>query len=397
MASRGAASQQTSQEKRAARAKALQRHRDALDDYLESVRGLYALAISASWDDAGKAVRPDARWCVPRRMDHPGDPGDPSATPPRRPVARGEVTPDAVVQVTAEYGLVAEMKKHFSTSRPGEVFEQVAKYDADLEGWWTHDGHIASHDLVLLTHLKSSVAAVDAFKAWQAEGNAFRRPFSIVEFAYMTTGSLWFLLRRVEGQVSDPVHDEALRKGKMISDSNLLSLFSKWKFSEQQPPIMHMLVLLHDYVLPLFPTEMEFERETGGRYPVIEVSCEELREKLSEQFCPLRADDRYFHLPKLPWVRTAIDQLVRIGLATRLPAESKSAPDTGAGGGLATSGPSTGRGSAEPRYRIALRKPRQKDTIEYFSDKLLQADLNAVRRKPPEQPTLFDAPTNATT
>lgn len=88
---------------------------------------------------------------------------------------------------------------------------------------------------------------------------------------------------------------------------------------------MHMLLLIHDYIIPLLQPEVEFEKETGGKFPSVNVSAEELRDKLAEQFCPPVEDRRFFSLPRLAWVRTAVDQLVRIGLATRLPASAANA------------------------------------------------------------------------
>ena len=267
------------------------------------------------------------------------------------------------------------MKKHFPSVRPNEVFEQIEKYDGELVGWWTDNEKIEKHDLVLLTHLTSSVRAKDAYNAWVGEGHSYRRAFAIVEFSYNSQGQLWYLLRRVEGRLSDPVHDEDLRVGKQISERHLIALFSKWKFSEQEPPVMYMLLLIHDYVLPLFPSEDEFEKETGGKYPIVDVSPAELKAELAKQFCPLKTDDRYFELPRLAWVTAAIEVLTRVGLAQAVPRKGES--------------DDAGVDPADRRYRISLRKSRKKDTIAYFTDKLLQLEWDKAAARPSSQPSLF--------
>ena len=82
------------------------------------------------------------------------------------------LTPDCVVQVTPQYGIVAEMKKHYPNDdlRP---LEQIKKYDRELFGWWTPSGQIDSHDLVLLTHYFSSTNAQDALEKWSERNEPY--------------------------------------------------------------------------------------------------------------------------------------------------------------------------------------------------------------------------------
>ena len=218
----------------------VQRHRNLIDDYEQSVRGLYAFASSACWDEALESIRPESEISIPRTMTplrkekdeaekDGGDKPEAQAAPPN-------VTPDGVIQITEDYGVVAEMRKHF---REGdhEKYDQIKKYDQNLAGWWTSDKLIPVHDLVLLTHTFSSVDAKDAYEYWKKLDNSFDRKFAIVEFSHSQQGQNWFLLRRVEGgELSDPIHDEALRRGKKIADQYLILLTSKYKFYDDDPP-----------------------------------------------------------------------------------------------------------------------------------------------------------------
>lgn len=330
---------------------AIQRHKDAIDDYLDTVRALYAFANSSIVDPETRAIRPDSRFCIPRRMSSREDSG-------------ATVTPDAVVQVDPQYGLVAEAKKHFPNNGPSGPYDQIRQYDRDLLGWWTDNETIAQHDLVLLTHVASSTKARDAYEEWLREGNAYSRPFAIVEFGLFEGGQHWYLLRRVVGRVSRGEHDEALRQGDKIQGAKLLELYEKYKVMDSEPPLMHMLVLVHEYVLPVFPTQEEFEEHTGKRRLAVEITVGQVRDRMEELFCPPRQDSRQFQLPRTAWVRKALEKLGSMELAARMPGT----PDT---------------------YRVELKKPPRKDTIAYFAGKLLQIEQRAKKKAASEQPELF--------
>lgn len=333
----------------ASKATNVQTYKDEFDDYLHSVIGLYAFAVSCAWDETARAMRPEAKWCIPRRMtvrdgDHAGK----------------EVTPDGVTQVHGTYGVVSEMKKRFPDESPAEPFEQASKYARPLVGWWTSGETIASHDVVLLTHVATSVSASDAYKKWIEEGNSIGGPFAIVEFGYFPMGKMWLLLRRVAGQLSDRVHDEMLRQGKKLEEQLLVNLFAKSRFMENEPPLIYMMMHIYSHVLPLLATEQEYETETGAQHPVVVVTAHVVRESLEQQLSPLLMDARQFKLPKLTWVASTLEVFANIGVANRVP-------------------------GSEQRYRFRLR-PIRKDLLVYFSEKLQQFEKKQRAAKADEQP-----------
>ena len=100
------------------------------DDYLGTIQALYAFADSARWDEDVRNFRPGSQRSIPRTMT----------------VRVGEetrnLTPDCVVQVTEEYGVIAEAKKHYRDAEDTCAFTQIANYDQPLIGWWTLDEKI---------------------------------------------------------------------------------------------------------------------------------------------------------------------------------------------------------------------------------------------------------------
>jgi hypothetical protein len=98
----------------------------AVDNYEATVQALLAMAIDATWDGTARAVIPDAKFFLGRRM---------TTSAANRVNPSAEVTPDLVVQRNAGYGLVAEAKGDLPSNKEhwrGEV-RQLEKYDDDLE------------------------------------------------------------------------------------------------------------------------------------------------------------------------------------------------------------------------------------------------------------------------
>ncbi len=328
-----------------------------IDDYLSSVQGLYAFAASACWDDEERRIRPESKRCIPRTM-----------TCIVKKKSRN-LTPDGIIQTTGEYGVVAEMKKHFrgATLKP---FAQIAKYDQDLVGWWTENEKLENHDLVLLTHYLSSTRAQDAYKLWVNKNGEFDRKFAIVEFTFTTQAQSYFALRRVAGQLSDADHDERLRQGNPIPESVFIGITTKYKFYDTPPPLIYMLHLLQDHIFPTLFSEEQYDEETGGTHPQVVVTVRKVRRLLEEQFCDSRHSTREPKLPEASWVREALDAFVDMGLATK-------------------------HGGRQKRYTVILKKPYRKNPIEYFTRKLMAATekKGAAKRPHPHQQQLFEKPT----
>ena len=262
------------------------------------------------------------------------------------------LTPDCVVQVIDSYGVVAEAKKHYRSAEDTSAFAQIAKYDQPMLGWWTPNEEIERHDLVLITHYMSATRACDAHKKWMSNGNSFERPFAIVEFNFSDQASTYFTLKRAAGSLSDRVHNEALHNPKAIPEHLVIELIRKYKFYDADPPDVHTMLLLHDYIFPMLHREEDFDALQDHEHPVLRITVEEAQTRLAEQFCDPPHKARQPRLPKSVWVRIALDRFVKLGLATCLPKE----PDT---------------------FEIVLKKPRKKDTLEYFAERIVRLRLKA--------------------
>lgn len=310
----------------------VKRERGLIDDYMGSVRGLYAFAEAACFDDATRQRVPGSQYSIPRSMDT---------------VAGGPtLTPDGVVQPRIDYGIVTEMKKHYPDGDDGYI-EQVKKYDQDLVGWWTKDEALTPHDLVLLTHMFSTTNANDAFEKWKSGARTFTRPFAIVEYGYVESmPQQYFMLRRMAGALSDKSYDEALRHGKMIPDAIAVELFARCKLYDAKPPLMHMLVLVYMETMNLFVPREEFEAATGRLRKTVTVTVAEVREKMEEQFCPHLEGVRQPRLPKKEWVREALEALQDMELAKR---------------------------EARDRYHVLIARPGRKDALTWLVARWMKA------------------------
>jgi hypothetical protein len=309
-------------------------NRDAIDDYLGSIYGLRAFITSALWDSAARRQRPEGKSSTQRRMT----------------LVRGEtpkeVTPDGVVQVHAEYGIVVEMKKHFAPDQLDHL-EQVKKYDEPMQGWWTGLGTIPRHDLVLLVHYFSKTRAVDALAKWKASGNSFSHPFAIVCFTHSQGGQEYFALERAAGSLSDTQHDEALRNVRPIPNRVLKEILSGYKFYDAPPPVMHTMILLMDYIVPTIVREEVYDQVKGTRRHYVEMTVNEAQEELGK-YCQPPTDSRDAKLPRREWVEEALESLVSCKVAERIAGQ-------------------------RAKYRIGVStSPKKRDTLNFLAERLFR-------------------------
>jgi len=173
-----------------------------IDDYEQTVLAIGAFAHALRWDMATSANRPDS-WFLPgRRMD----------TSPQNRVTPGNVvTPDVVVQLTPDYGVVGEAKASMPKDRQFwlHTLKQLEKYDDNLVGWKTTSGHVSTIDVVLLTHHASKVDIADFLQIKIAGDEiAFNGNISVVAYARITDARSYFSLERSWGRLSDDHLDE---------------------------------------------------------------------------------------------------------------------------------------------------------------------------------------------
>lgn len=323
----------------------LRSNRIAIDDYLGSIRGLFAFVEAVRFDTSTRTPKLGSRIGYGRRMNQNVRGGT-------------QVTPDVVVQLDNKYGIITEVKKHFAEGKTAH-FDQIKKYDISLNGWWTEDALIPKHDITLLTYLTSVVDAADTLDLWENEGNKFDNNFIIIGYVYSDTVTPSLILKKERGELSYSEFDSELRKGIHFPILSLGSVIGNIKFYDAAPPLIHTMVVLYENILPLFGSLIEFEQSEGEVDVEVRCSINEITEKVAELCCPIRNDDRDPKLPKLDWVRLALTKLEEIGLAEKVTKKSDN-------------------------YIIKLKPPKsEKDTIDYLSNKIFkkEKELEKVHKK----------------
>ncbi len=208
-----------------------------------------------------------------------------------------DVTPDLTAQLN-DYGIVVEAKKNFSREDDYEDgITQAKKYDDKLIGWNTQNNTVANHDIILLTHVLRGVTLEDRLNARINEFD-HQRKVVIVEFARNDEVNASFVLRRRGTGFSSSSLDRKFHAGFSVRLEHLIPLgFSEIKFYDAEPPMAYLLQIIWDNLLSEMPTEEEYRKAAGKRKIEIEVSVDDLCEKL-KQLAPKQNGVRLPEIPK---------------------------------------------------------------------------------------------------
>ena len=124
---------------------AIKRIEEKVDDYNQTLEALVGFSHVLRWDDQKEDFKPNSYRFIARRMD---------TSEVIRIVPKIVVTPDLVIQLDENYGIVSEVKKSFPRDKELWIgnFNQIQKYDDDLKGWKTSTEKIKNIDIILLTH-----------------------------------------------------------------------------------------------------------------------------------------------------------------------------------------------------------------------------------------------------
>ena len=121
-----------------------QRLKDESDNYEQTVIAIISFAHLMRYDDSKKEFLPDSLFFIGRKMD---------TSPKNRINPKKNVTPDLILQLNPNYGIVGEVKKSLPQNQEfwKKYFTQLQKYDDDLKGWKTPNEKIKNIDLVFIT------------------------------------------------------------------------------------------------------------------------------------------------------------------------------------------------------------------------------------------------------
>jgi len=288
--------------------------RTEINNYESTVQALHALVTTILYAP-GRSL-PDSHFSLGRRMRT-------SATNRIRPSVT--VTPDAVIQQSADLGYVGEAKASLPTDQEHweESVEQLHKYDDDLVGWWTQDARVAVSDVVCL--LGPGLAAKFAQFANDLEaqrGWSFTRNRCFVEFMVIARARQFMYLKREAGTLTDGVMLQTLREGAMHRIEDLIGSPGAPRFYDADPPPEHIMQLLWQHVFTRMKSEISDEQydESLGYWP-IDVHLAELASELQSLYGSRGDAPGEVRYPRVKWVRTALEALVRVGLAEHVAAQ----------------------------------------------------------------------------
>src|SRR3989338_8785073 len=117
----------------------VQKTLEDVDNYDQSVNATLAVLHLYKFDDSLKTIDQSIKSWFGKKMK-PGD-----------------ITPDLLIQLNNERGVITELKRSFPKNDKGgkdlweDEFKQIKDYDQDLEGWETKTKKIKEQDLILLT------------------------------------------------------------------------------------------------------------------------------------------------------------------------------------------------------------------------------------------------------
>jgi len=272
-----------------------------IDDYSQSISGMIAFCKSISKSDECDG------YCffIGRRMETSED---------NHVTKKTEVTPDLVVQVNPNYGIIAEAKLFpMNQDYWEDAFLQIKKYDDNLRGWRTPTEYIIQTDLVLLTQYKLKTIISDYIdEKILNEEMHFDRPFSLVTYNQTERrGKQYILLEKGYGQLSNPEINERLRSIDEINAEEIVSELSLIKFYDVEPPLPYTAYIVWEYIFPQLISQEKFMESKGKKITEIIIDVGTVTRMLKEQFTRVvNRDSRQPEIPKTAWITSAIDKLI---------------------------------------------------------------------------------------
>jgi hypothetical protein len=276
-----------------------------VNNYQDTIFGLFAFLNECGWSAERKSIDPELNYGLGRRMD---------TSPENKVSPNNIVTPDLVVQKRTDLALVAEVKHSWSQESDWEdVIEQLQKYDDELKGWWTPSEMLPTeHDLVLLVHGSQVVKCVDFLKARLAAGGArIDRALTVVGYLRMEQVQQFVQLRREYGEFSNKGFDARLRSIVPVPVDKII--WRDRRFYDHEPPLPYFMVMLWDDIFDSLADDIL--RASDAQHTAIPVTAEDLTAQL-QTYYGFRGDGgRNAGIPKVQWVRNALEAFVRFHLA----------------------------------------------------------------------------------
>ncbi|MDD5707697.1 MAG: hypothetical protein PHR35_17390 [Kiritimatiellae bacterium] len=283
--------------------------RQQIDTYNDTVDAIICLGHALIWDDGSKTFKKGAGYRLGRRMDT----SQHNSVSPNT-----QVTPDLVVVVTNDYGVIAEAKPSFHGSvgsRQAEL-KQLMKYDDDLCGWMAPKECVATADIVLMVHYSRKGDTIDILDEAVRTGQLkTSKRLAAVSFARTPQVQEFISLEHFWGSWSDSVIQHRLRP--LPVPLERVRPFCTLQLYDSEPPLPLLLQLTWDHVFSRMVPEEKFQDPTSRQFEVV---CDVgmVRDQLAETCGQQRSEKRQPEIPRRDWVKKMFDLLVKKRLAEKL-------------------------------------------------------------------------------
>ncbi|MDP8246725.1 MAG: hypothetical protein P9M00_01170 [Candidatus Tritonobacter lacicola] len=264
--------------------------REQANSYEHSIQAIISFDSAVRYDDQKKEYVSGSYLSPGRKLNKGSVDSD------------DQVTPDIVIQLSEDYGIIGEVKITASTNNDFKnASEQMHNYDNELYGWRTEAFKVDSHDLSLLVHDLNRNVARRYFEKEQ-----FDKKFNLIACALITRANASYKIEKYFGVFSNERIEKKLEDPVAIPLEKFVKTISEIKFYDVEPPIEYTMDILW---MNLF-NEISKEERKGK---IIEVNCKKATAMLNERFTFPRIDERQPKVPREAWVRRALDSFVAIG------------------------------------------------------------------------------------
>jgi hypothetical protein len=283
--------------------------RDKVDDYKDTVFAIIGFGNLFRFDNKTQSMDESVKLAQGREF---------RTSSSNRISPDNIVTPDLCIQIGNDKGIAAEVKISFPKNQEhwADDFNQLMKYDDNLENWWTADSKIQNHDIVLLPHPSRSVMVEEYFQKQSSQGEVkFERPFSIVEFNRSDQSNGYYFFRKRSGEMkADEEIAEKLKYGIQVPTEKLMLNYEKHKLYDSKPPMPYLLHIIWESIILRFASDSQDLSQSRKTKIEIVTSVEKITKELYDN-CSFKGFnfDESDHQPKVPltsWVRTAVHALV---------------------------------------------------------------------------------------
>jgi hypothetical protein len=272
-------------------------------------------------------------------------------------------TPDTVIQVGNDWGMVVEAKRTLpqnNNDRWHETVDQLRKYDDELLGWWTPNENIGLSNVALLVDVDRSID-FSMYIQSLIDGNQiepFQNPTAVIEFFKKQEVKQFLHVRQVWGCIEPQKLSKKLESGKSISVEGLID---SQRFYDQEPEaVEYTMVLLWQTIFTERYLDAPYDEKS--KTWIIEVDLDELTEYLQKLYGSKSNEPRERTFPRKKWIQKALEAFVLLNLASR--------------------------SSGKNKYTIKFKKLRGGDIFQrFYKHREILKNKNA--KNTPHQPELF--------